>query len=51
MEKEYNLKLTEFEILTLREGLYCFKDNSFYNLTEEEFEMLDNKLKEVFKNG
>jgi hypothetical protein len=41
----YTLNLNELELLTLREGLYLFKRNFFYNLSEEEFEVLDNKFK------
>ena len=49
-QKEFNLKgLSEFEILTLREGLFCFKNSEFYNLTEQEFKCLDNKINNAFK--
>jgi len=46
MIKKYSIKdLSEFEVLTLREGLFLFKKN----LTEKEFKELDNKIKKVFK--
>jgi len=48
MEK-YDLKLTEFEILTLREGLFQFKASKFNNLSEMEFDEIDEKLTEVFE--
>jgi len=47
--KKYNLNLTEFEILTLRESLFLFKKYNSDELTEEEFIKIDNKIKEVFK--
>jgi len=47
---EYTIKdLSEFEVLTLREGLFLFKNSEFFNLTEEEFNLLDEKIKGCFK--
>jgi len=46
--KEYNLKLNEFEILTLREGLFLIRKNKEI-ISEEEFKQIDNKIKMVFK--
>ena len=46
----YEIKnLSEFEVLTLRQGLFLFKDNEFNNLTDKEFKILDDKIKRVFK--
>ena len=41
--------LNEFEILTLREGLFLFIKSDFNNLTEKEFKQIDDKIKAVFK--
>ena len=52
MKNDINLKeikFNEFELLTLREGLFSIKGNEQI-LNEEEFKQIDNKIKEVF-NG
>ena len=36
------MTFNEFELLTLREGLYLFKRSVFYNLSEEEFKRIMN---------
>jgi len=41
--------LSEFEVLTLRQGLFSFKNSEFFNLSEDEFKQLDNKIKGAFK--
>ena len=47
-KKLYNLKLNEFEVLTLREGLFkCLSDDT---ITQGELKEIDNKIKKVFKN-
>ena len=46
---KYTLKLTEFEILTLREGLYLVQKHNWDRITDNEFDTIDNKIKEVFK--
>ena len=47
MENDINLKeikFNEFELLTLREGLFSIKNNKKI-INEEEFKQIDNKIK------
>lgn len=40
----------EFELLTLREGLFSFYNSGFNNLTEEEFKQIENKIKVLIED-
>lgn len=49
---KYNINnLNEFEVLTLMDGLFSFRKECPNNLTDEEFNKLDNKIKEVFNEN
>jgi len=41
------IKFTEFELLTLREGLFSFQKYNWDKLTEKEFIKIDNKIKQL----
>jgi len=47
--EQLQIRFTERELLTLREGLYLFKASEYNNLSEYEFNILDTKIKSVFK--
>ena len=51
MENDINLKeikFNEFELLTLREGLFSIRNNKEI-INEEEFKQIDNKIKLLVK--
>lgn len=44
------MEFTEFELLTLREGLYTLKNNSPETITEIEFKQIDSKIKIILES-
>lgn len=47
--ENFKIELSEREILTLREGLFLFKKYNPENLSDEEFNIIDDKIKKSFK--
>jgi|GEM_PF-7065694 len=40
----------EFELLTLREGLFAFQKYNWNKISDEEFNKIDDKIKAMVKN-
>jgi len=49
MINKEKITFNEFELLTLREGLFSIRNNPLI-ISEEEFKQIDNKIKESLKN-